>query len=51
MKFIGGDVERVAGLQRLLNPVAEDHAIAGEDENFMLVIVLMLRRMAAGARR
>ncbi len=48
VQFIGGDIEDIAGFNGLFHVVAEDDAFAGEDEHFVFVIVLVLRRMAAG---
>jgi hypothetical protein len=48
MKFIGGNVKDVACFQGVLTPIAKDHTLAGGDEDFMFIVVLVFGSAAAG---
>ena len=48
VEFVGGDVEDVAGFDGLFFVVAEDHSLAGEDEDFVFVVVLVFGGASAG---
>jgi hypothetical protein len=48
MELIRGDVKHIARLQGLLAAIAVDDAFAGEDEDFVFVIVLVFGGATAG---